>query len=355
MSDEISESDALANGRPHAQGWGDWTVEKLGALAKYLERFTTASQKAKGTLYLDLFAGTAENCRRSTGEPIDGSALTALKTSPPLTRTVFCELDQKRAESLEATLKSRFPGRDTTVLRGDCNQTIREYLDHLKRHEPGWRRAPSFAFIDQYVAEVDWETLQLLSRFRVSPPQRPARKMELWLYFGESFIPRGSFGGVNRYGSPRFVNRVTKMFGNDDWLELRRRRIRDEIEGADYTAELTNYMRWRLEQDLGYSITIPLRVLNEHGSGIYTMIFATDDEAGQRIMRSVSANAAKAIDEMVRVHKAAEKSRRSDEQAGSAALIEMEPYYEAKDGATSSKRSLDKLMEGPAVKPDWLP
>ena len=50
-------------------------------------------------------------------------------------------------------------------------------------------------------------------------------------------------------------------------------------------------MRWRLERILGYDKTHALEVFNEQGSSIYHMIFATDHEAGDRIMTSIYRNA----------------------------------------------------------------
>lgn len=52
-----------------SDGWGGyWTEAKLDILRKYLGAFTTASQRAGTTVYLDLFAGTLRNRRPDTGE-----------------------------------------------------------------------------------------------------------------------------------------------------------------------------------------------------------------------------------------------------------------------------------------------
>ncbi len=49
-------------------------------------------------------------------------------------------------------------------------------------------------------------------------------------------------------------------------------------------------MRWRLERDLGYRWTHPLELRNTRGVPLYHMLFATDNEAGTRIMdRSAAA------------------------------------------------------------------
>ena len=46
--------------------------------------------------------------------------------------------------------------------------------------------------------------------------------------------------------------------------------------------QLTNLMRWRLEQDLDCKTTLVFQVTNTVGSGIIDMIFAADRWAGGR-------------------------------------------------------------------------
>jgi three-Cys-motif partner protein len=61
-------------------------------LSDYLHAFTTASQRAGRTLYLDLFAGEDRNLSRETGEEISGSPRRALDTTPPFSKVVLFEL-----------------------------------------------------------------------------------------------------------------------------------------------------------------------------------------------------------------------------------------------------------------------
>ena len=59
--------------------WGYWTRGKLDILRRYLGAFTTTTKnKASERIYIDAFAGQAENADRLTGEAIDGSARIAL-------------------------------------------------------------------------------------------------------------------------------------------------------------------------------------------------------------------------------------------------------------------------------------
>jgi hypothetical protein len=77
---------------------------------------------------------------------------------------------------------------------------------------------------------------------------------------------------------------ITGMFGSDIWTEALTATRNSRLTGAQFRAELTNLMRWRLEQDLGYKTTLAFEVTNTSGTGIFDMIFATDHPAGAKIM-----------------------------------------------------------------------
>lgn len=51
-------------------------------------------------------------------------------------------------------------------------------------------------------------------------------------------------------------------------------------------------MRWRLERVLGYASTHTFEMKNTNGSPIFTMIFATDNYTGDKIMRHIYGKAA---------------------------------------------------------------
>lgn len=257
------------------RSWGWWTEQKLDVLADYLASFTKASMKAKTTVYLDLFAGQADNVSRSRDEhPIRGSARRALDAQPPFTVLRFFEL-ASRAASLDRALKAEYPGRDFRVEPGDCNTIIDAALNDLS----GLNWAPTFAFLDQQSTEVQWPTLQRLARYKRA--DKP--KTELWLLCASGLLPRGLRIRADTIDTS-VADKVTSMFGTDIWIEALIATRNNRLTGAQFRAELTNLMRWRLEQDLGYKTTLAFKVTNTSGSGIFDMIFATDHPAGARIM-----------------------------------------------------------------------
>jgi hypothetical protein len=79
-----------------------------------------------------------------------------MKTNPPFTRLRFCERGPL-ATSLDGALRTQFRGDDRyRLVHGDCNVTIDATLVELAP----FRRALTFAFIDQQAAEVHWETIK---------------------------------------------------------------------------------------------------------------------------------------------------------------------------------------------------
>ena len=105
------------------RAWGFWSVHKLDILGDYLHAFNVASKRAGSTVYLDLFAGTAENESRDTGEPVMGSARRALDATPLFTKLYFFDLPAT-ARALESSLRSDHPDRDFLVIPGDSNTQL---------------------------------------------------------------------------------------------------------------------------------------------------------------------------------------------------------------------------------------
>lgn len=306
---------------PRDRTWGYWTEQKLAMLADYLPAFTTASKAAGKTLYLDLFAGDTRNISRTTGKPIDGSPRVALSTSPEFDKVVLFELSGQ-ASRLRAELGADFPGRDVDVVTGDCNDRIRQTLASLSAL--AW--APSFALVDQYTAEVHWTTLQALSTFRRS---KRGFRTELWLLFAPSMIRRG-LASEKEEAVEDFTVRVDALFGSTQWHAIHRARLENTITPEQHRDELVNLMRWRLENELGYATTHAFNMYNVSGVPLYTMIFATSNPTGEKIMGHVYDKAARLRPQM-QAEAAAKRKAAKDAEAGTLSLFDIEPTTKASD------------------------
>lgn len=281
-------------------------------LADYLPAFTTASMRARRTLYLDLFAGEHRNLSRTTGEEISGSPRVALDTQPPFTKVVLFELPDK-ARLLDEELRRSYPSRDFDVIAGDCNEQVRPVLERLVRS--GWNWAPTFALVDQQAAEIRWSTLEQLSHFK--RPDRP--KTELWLLFAPSMLPRG-LASVDPAAVERFAERITSMYGSEDWRDAYIARGRELLSPSELRDELLNLMRWRLETVLGYHATHSFGMKNTRGGPIYNMVFATDHPAGEKIMNHIYGKAAR-IRPRMQAEAAAKLLSEKEEKAGTPGLF----------------------------------
>ena len=288
-------------GDPGPRGWNYWTRNKLEILAGYLPAFNNASKKASERIYLDLMAGRPVNVDARTQEVFDGSARIAMASDPGFTRLAFGE-QPINAAALEADLNKRHPSENFHVYAGDCNVTIRDMLADLGEY----RWAPTFAFIDQQAAEVHWSTLAAISAFRSGK-----RKAEIWILCSPAMIIKGVSGSNNE----QYANKVDKFYGTRDWRRVFDARNAELITGEGFRSEMVNLLRWRLEQDLGYKYTarVPMRMVN--GVAIYDMVFATDHDAGLKIMSHLYGRAAEREPEMIRESRerqAAAKSKYED-------------------------------------------
>lgn len=284
--------------RESGRSWGYWTRAKLQILDDYLGAFAKASHRQTERIYLDAFAGEADGFDRLSGEEFSGSARIALEAAAGagFTRFRYFELAGK-AEALEAKLHDEYPGRDIKVYAGDCNRTIPQALADLS--DVRW--APTFAFIDPDGMEVVWDTITALANhkrgYRSPASTKPEYKVELWILFPTSGIVR-TLALDEAKLSDSDISRATRLFGTDRWRAIYGLRRDRKIDGAQAKEEYVNLMRWLLEQRLGYRYTHPFELKNTAGGTVYHMIFATDNDAGTKIMTSIYNSAAKSVPQM---------------------------------------------------------
>lgn len=269
------------------RGWGFWTEAKLDILSAYLRAFATASKSVSEILYFDLFAGNAKNQRRDIPRDIEGSALRALDALPPHARLFLFELGSV-ADELRRELHARFPQRSFEVVPGDCNATLLDVLERLRTAGVEW--APTFAFVDPYSSSaLRWATIELLADFK----RGRKNKVEQWLLFYGSDIPR--VVGQDRANAELLLSRT---FGGDSWVPIAEARERGDLSANAARREYTNLLRWRLTRDLYYGYTHSFEVKNTSGAYLYDLVFATDNDAGNRIMGDVYAAAAQRFEQM---------------------------------------------------------
>ena len=308
------------------RSWGYWTRAKLAILADYLPAFLTASGgRASEFVYLDAFAGEGRGVDRLTGEEFNGSSRIAVEAAEAggFTRLRYFEQASK-ARELEEKFSAEYPNRDIKVYGGDCNEQIPRALDDL--HALRW--APTFAFIDPDGMEFAWETLARLADhkrgYRSAASSKREYKVELWLLFPTSGIIRTLALDPSKVRLKDEL-RATRLYGTDAWRAIHRDRVDGLLDPSEAKDEYVNLMRWRLMEDLGYTRTHPLELKNIGGATLYHMVFATDNDAGDKIMSDLYRRTARQMPQMRREAR--------DRKSGQFAL-ELGGDLEASDAAT---------------------
>jgi three-Cys-motif partner protein len=284
------------------RSWGYWTRAKLAILNEYLPAFLqAASGRSDEYIYLDAFAGEGRGIDRLTGEEFHGSSriaveAKALHADARFTRLRYFEQENK-ARELQTRFQTEYADRDIKVYGGDCNVEIPKALHDLR--ELRW--APTFAFIDPDGMEFEWRTLEALAAhkrgYRSPSSSKREYKVELWLLFPTQGIVRTLALDAGKV-RPDDETRATSLLGTEAWRAIYDLRVEDKLNAYEAKEEYVNLMRWRLSEELGYQRTHALELKNTRGGTLYHMVFATDNDAGDKIMADIYAKTASQMPQM---------------------------------------------------------
>jgi three-Cys-motif partner protein len=248
-----------------ARDAASWTEEKLMILDAYLNSFAKACRTAGGWYALDLFAGTGLNWSATRDQEINGSALIALEARSP--EAIKVAVAENHAGAFKALVlrTERYGGR-VECFNEDANKIVAAMLGLIPR------RAPAFAFLDPEGAELEWPTVEAIAEHKrgYSP-----NKIEQLILFPTDM-------GFVRL-APDHPELVTRIYGHDDWKDIYARRESGQISAEEARGE---YVRMYAEgfKRLGYATVLDRQIKKSNGQPMYFLIFATDNDAGERIM-----------------------------------------------------------------------
>jgi three-Cys-motif partner protein len=253
-----------ADGYP-ARDAASWTEEKLMILDAYLTAFAKACATAGGWYALDLFAGTGLNWSMTRDREINGSALIALDARSP--EAVKVAVAESHMGAFEALMRrtERYGDR-VTRFNGNANEVVASMLALVPR------RAPAFAFLDPEGSELEWPTVEAIAEHKRG---HSANKIEQLI-----LLPT-DMGFVRL--APDHPELVTRIYGHDGWKDIYARRESGQINAEDARSE---YVRMYAEgfKRLGYATVLDRQIKKSNGQPMYFLIFATDNEAGEKIM-----------------------------------------------------------------------
>jgi three-Cys-motif partner protein len=274
---------------------GDWTVDKLERVRKYLRAYTTifnTNPKAQNlrTIYVDAFAGTGyHNPKRGFSDSLPifglageedtrtflkGSARIALEVQPPFKEYIFIEHDPEYAQELRH-LKSEFGSHRGKI--SIVNQDANSYLLNWSKMTD-WRTTRAVVFLDPYGMQVDWPVIQALGK---------TQAVDLWILF-----PLGM--AVNRlltkHGPPpdAWARALTRIFGTPQWMDTfypRQKRMtlfgEEEIQQkeADF-GKIGDFFLSRLKTAFTAVAPKPLPLLNSKNNPLYLLCFASANPKG---------------------------------------------------------------------------
>ena len=190
------------------------------------------------------------------------------------------------------------------------------------------RWAPTFAFLDPKGLQVSWSTIESLAAWRAGEKT----KVEQWILLPEPALARVL--GLRGARGQKSADRLDNLYGTDRWIAIHQLRRGGEITPEEMRAEFVNLLRWRLEKGLGYRTTHALQIVNTAGHPVYTLVFATDSDPGDRIMAHVYDSAATRTIPAMQARAQAARQRRREEAHGVTHL----PGLDVPTATTKAKR-----------------
>jgi three-Cys-motif partner protein len=242
-----------------------WTEEKLMILESYLAAFAGACKKVGGWYALDLFGGPGLNWSETRGCERNGSPIIALEAGPPMaTQLVAAESHRPSFEALSS--RTERYGDRTRLFNDDANRIIKDMLTDVPS------AAPAFAFLDPEGSELDWKTVEAVADHKRGHSHT---KIEQLILF-----PTDT--GFMRL-APGHPDLVTRIFGHEEWQEIFDRRQAEKLSPDEARSEYVRLYGEGLKR-LGYKTVLDRQILKSTGQPMYFLIFATDHDAGERIM-----------------------------------------------------------------------
>ena len=289
--------------RPQDNTVGPWAAEKLEALRRALEYYTTylKNQPYWQKIYVDAFAGPSLSVVRTrpvetpppptgqtgdlfgdllsadTDDPVEeevrylkGSPRVALDLKNPFDRYIFIEKDPKRVAELQAMQQEYGDTRRMDIHAGDANAALLSILN------TGFSRSKhrAYIFLDAFGIQVPWSTIEALAASKAIeiiinfPMGMAIRRMMP----KSGDVPKGwSISLDTFFGTPDWRQHVYHQ--TDDLMGQRTQKF------ADSEVRLLEWYCARLEQAFGF-VSTPRLITNTRGGRLYYLIWAGPRKEG---------------------------------------------------------------------------
>lgn len=258
---------------------GYWTEVKLEIIRQYSAKYTQILDKQKAIkhfAYIDGFAGAGHHVSKQTGKLIEGSPAIALNVNPPFDHCHFIDLNGKKTAMLEKLATGR---NDVSIYRGDCNNVL------LKEVFPkccyrDYRRA--LCVIDPYDLNPVWDVMVAAGQ---------SRSIEVFHNFMIMDANMNILWSKPDAVSSEQSARMNAFWGDDSWRTIAYKTqpglFEDFVEKATNEQVVKAYQK-RLHEVAGFKYVVdPVPLRNTNGATVYYLFFASNNETGAKIARSI--------------------------------------------------------------------
>jgi three-Cys-motif partner protein len=258
---------------------GYWTEVKLNILRDYSTAYATILNKQKSIqhfAYIDGFAGVGTHISKATGQEIEGSPSIALNLEPRFSHYHFIDMDGKRTARLRKLAEGRA---DVTVYTGDCNSILLDNVFPQCLYDE-FRRA--LCLLDPYELNPDWRVVQTAGNMK---------SVEIFLNFMIMDANMNVLWRNRDKVSAIQIERMNAFWGDDSWTKAgysSEPGLFGDIEKKTSNDDLVAAYRKRLQDVAGFKyVPPPLPMRNSNGAVIYYLFFASHNQAGDKVARSV--------------------------------------------------------------------
>lgn len=191
--------------KPKDQNFGGWwTVQKLDAVERYLQAYTTALRyQPFETVYIDAFSGSGE-CKIGVIEnhiKIDGSARRALRINPEFSHYIFIDSDNDKVTKLRDYCSISHPALFPKIKfhTHDTNEVLCDLAQNgFMKDKRG------VIFLDPYGPSIKWNTLQNIAS---------TKHLDVWYLFPLSAILRFAANDPEK----ALEIKLNEVLGTEEW------------------------------------------------------------------------------------------------------------------------------------------
>jgi three-Cys-motif partner protein len=253
---------------------GHWTEIKLQIIREYSAAYAAILRRQsviRHHAFIDGFAGAGTHIAKSTGEEIEGSPLIALQS--PFSHYHFIDMDGRKADRLRQLAGDRT---DVSVYRGDCNDVL---LNNVfpKCAYSDYRRG--LCLLDPYGLNPNWEVVETAGKMK---------SIEIFLNFS---IMDANMNPLRGQPDEAQIARMNRFWGDGSWREAATVSTPGLFGDMDEKASnetIVQAYASRLREVAGFDYVVdPLPMRNSKNAVVYYLMFASPNQTGAKIARSI--------------------------------------------------------------------